>query len=239
MALNMDNEIVWLLLHDLEEGKITANQFRTAVTNAEIENLKKNIDSLYLGYAQSLNSSPYGNIWKRTEFTTKENRNADTVDQLHYEMCKDSSDPCKNCPNFQTFHYLGEPDKTFCTSNYCPEWDKGQPKSKAAPKVKKLTVEEWRRKVAKEEEPANPCAGCKFRKYHDWLEPTWKGFSAHYYDCENPSCPNWNRLWWRNNDDGSPLLDQAPIKLKRKIQHAAYALVTWMNNAISTISEEI
>ena len=49
MALNMDNEIVWLLLHDLEEGKITANQFRTAVTNAEIENLKKNIDSLYFG----------------------------------------------------------------------------------------------------------------------------------------------------------------------------------------------
>lgn len=197
MALNMDNEIVWLLLHDLEEGKITANQFRTAVTNAEIENLKKNIDSLYFGYAQSLNSSPYGNI------------------------------------------YLGEPDKTFCTSTYCPEWDKGQPKSKAAPKVKTLTVEEWRRKVAKEEKPANPCAGCKFRKYHDWFEPTWKGFSAHYYDCENPSCPNWNRLWWRNNDDGSPLLDQAPIKLKRKIQHAAYALVTWMNNAISTISEEI
>lgn len=154
----MDNEIVWLLLHDLEEGKITANQFRAAVTNAEIENLKKNIDSLYLGYAQSLNSPPYGNIWKSTEYTTKK--------------------------------------KT-----------------------------------------ENPCAGCKFRKYHDWAEPTWTGFSAHYYDCENPSCPNWNRLWWRNNDDGSPLLDQEPIKLKRKIQHAAYALVTWMNNEIKTILE--
>ena len=115
---------------------------------------------------------------------------------------------------------------------------KDHPKDKAK-RVKTLTVEEWRRKVAKEEESANPCAGCKFRKYHDWLEPTWNRFSAHYYDCENPSCPNWNRLWWRNNDDGSPLLDQEPIKLKRKIQHAAYALVTWMNDAISKISEEI
>ena len=238
MALNMDNEIVWLLLHDLEEGKITANQFRTAVTNAEIENLKKNIDSLYWGYAQSLNSSPYGNIWKRTDFTTKENRNADTVDPLHYEMCKNSSDPCEGCSNLTSLYTDGEVVEQCCEDRTCPIWLKDHPKDKIK-RVKTLTVEEWRRKVAKEEEPANPCAGCKFRKYHDWLEPTWKGFSAHYYDCENPSCPNWNRLWWRNNDDGSPLLDQEPIKLKRKIQHAAYALVTLMNNAISTISEEI
>nr|DAH43713.1 MAG TPA: hypothetical protein [Caudoviricetes sp.] len=238
MALNMDNEIVWLLLHDLEEGKITANQFRTAVTNAEIENLKKNIDSLYWGYAQSLNSSPYGNIWKRTEFTTKENRNADTVDPLHYEMCKDSSNPCEGCSNLTSLYVDGEVFEQCCEDRTCPIWLKDHPKDKIK-RVKTLTVEEWKQKTNKEEKPANPCAGCKFRKYHDWAEPTWTGFSAHYYDCENPSCPNWNRLWWRNNDDGSPLLDQEPIKLKRKIQHVAYALVTWMNNVISTISEEI
>lgn len=234
----MDNEIAWLLLHDLEEGKITANQYRAAVTNAEIENLKKNIDSLYLGYAQSLNSPPYGNIWKRTEYTTKENRNAETVDPLHYEMCKDSSDPCEGCSKCVSLYAGGEVVEQCCKDHTCPVWFKDHPKDKIK-RVKTLTVEEWRRKAAKEEEPANPCAGCRFRKYHDWAEPTWTGFSANYYDCENPSCPNWNRLWWRNNDDGSPLLDQEPIKLKRRIQHAAYALVAWMNDAISTISEEI
>lgn len=90
-----------------------------------------------------------------------------------------------------------------CKDHTCPVWLKDHPKDKAK-RVKILTVEEWKSKISKEE-PANPCAGCKFRKYHDWAEPTWTGFSAHYYDCENPSCPSWSRLWWRNNDDGSPL----------------------------------
>lgn len=237
MALNMENEIVWLLLHDLEEGKITANQFRAAVTNAEIENLKKNIDSLYLGYAQSLGSSQYAYIETMIK-DDLERKNFDTINPLHYEMCKDSSDPCEGCPKCVSLYAGGEVVEQCCKDHTCPVWLKDHPKDKAK-RVKTLTVEERRRKVAKEEEPANPCAGCKFRKYHDWAEPTLTGFSAHYYDCENPSCPSWSRLWWRNNDDGSPLLDQEPIKLKRKIQHAAYALVTWMNDAISIISEGI
>lgn len=181
------------LASDLKCGLITMDQIRAAGLDQEIKDY--------------LDSSQYAYIETMRKDDLERRKNSDTINPLHYEMCKDSSNPC-------------------------------HPKDKIK-RVKTLTVEEWRRKVAKEEEPANPCAGCKFRKYHDWLEPTWKGFSAHYYDCENPSCPNWNRLWWRNNDDGSPLLDQEPIKLKRKIQHAAYALVTWMNNAISTISEEI
>lgn len=236
MALNMDNEIVWLLLHDLEEGKITANQFRAAVTNAEIENLKKNIDSLYLGYAQSLGSSRYAYI-ETMRKDDHERKNSDTINPLHYEMCKDSSDACNSCPKCVSLYAGDEVVEQCCKDHTCPVWLKDHPKDKAK-RVKILTVEEWKSKISKEK-PENPCAGCKFRKYYDWAEPTWTGFSAHYYDCENPSCPNWNRLWWRNNDDGSPLLDQEPIKLKRKIQHAAYALVTWMNDAISTISEEI
>lgn len=68
----MDNRIIWRLIHDLEKGKITAEKFRAAVTNAEIENLKKNIDSLYWGFTQSLNSSPYNSIWNHTEkFSTR------------------------------------------------------------------------------------------------------------------------------------------------------------------------
>lgn len=153
-------------------------------------------------------------------------------------MCKASSNPCEGCSNLTTLYADGEVVDQCCVDRTCPIWIKDHPEDKIK-RVKTLTVEEWKQKTNKEEKPANPCAGCKFRKYHDWLEPTWKVFSAHYYDCENPYCPNWNRLWWRNNDDGSPLLDQEPIKLKRKIQHAAYALVTWLNNAISAISEEI
>ena len=171
-------------------------------------------------YAQSLNSPPYGNIWKSTEYTTKENRNAETVDPLHYEMCKDSSDLCEGCPKCVSLYAGGEVVEQCCKDHTCPVWLKDHPKNKAK-RVKTLTVEEWKSKISKEE-PANPCAGCKFRKY---------------YDCENPSCPIWSRLWWRNNNDGSPLLDQEPVKLKRKIQHAAYALVAWMNNEIKTILE--
>lgn len=159
---------------------------------------------------------------------------------------EDFSDACSSCPKCVSFYADGEVFEQCCEDHTCPIWLKDHPKDKAK-RVKTLTVEEWKSKISKEE-PENPCAGCKYRKYKEaihvrpywpfFIIPEWLRFCNPYYDCENPSCPNWNRLWWRNNDDGSPLLDQEPIKLKRKIQHAAYALVTWMNNEIKTILED-
>ena len=103
-------------------------------------------------------------------------------------------------------------------------------------RVKKITVEELKQKTKKETEPENPCAGCKFRKYHDWAEPTWTGFSQHYYDCEKPGCPMWSRLWWRNNDDGTVLMDQQPISLTRKFQHAVYEIIRFLNEIVELLS---
>ena len=100
--------------------------------------------------------------------------------------------------------------------------------------LKKTTVAEWNEKAKKqiEEDLKNPCAGCEFRKYHDWLEPTWTGPSQHHYDCEKPGCPMWSRLWWRKNDDGTTLMDQQPIRLTRKFQHAVYEIVRFLNEIV-------
>lgn len=215
----MTDEAAIRLATDLASGLITMDQVRAAGLEKEMRDW---LDSVRYGYTETM---------RRDDLDRK---NAATVNPLNYEMSKNSSDPCEGCSNLTSLYADDEVVEQCCKDHTCPVWLKNHPKDKAK-RVKTLTVEEWRRKAAKEEEPANPCAGCKFRKYHDWAEPTWTGFSAHYYDCENPSCPNWNRRWWRNNDDGSPLLDQEPIKLKRKIQHAAYALVAWLNDTISTI----
>lgn len=230
----MTNEGFRQLASDLKCGLIIMDQIWAAGLDREVKDY--------------LNSSRYAYIETMRKDDLERRKNSDTINPLHYEMCKDSSDPCEGCSNLTSLYVDGEVFEQCCEDRTCPIWLKDHPKGKIK-RVKKLTVEEWRRKVAKEEEPANPCAGCKYRKYKEAIKvrpywpfciiPEWIRFRNPYYDCENPSCPNWNRLWWRNNDDGSPLLDQEPIKLKRKIQHAAYALVTWMNNAISTISEEI
>ncbi len=217
----MTDEGFQRLASDLKCGLITMDQIRAAGLDREVK--------------EFLDSSEYADI-ETMRKDDLERKNYDTINPLHYEMCKDSSDPCEGCSNLTSFYVDGEVAEQCCEDHTCPVWLKDHPKDKAK-RVKTLTVEEWKSKISKEE-PANPCAGCKFRKYHDWAEPTLTGFSAHYYDCENPSCPSWSRWWWRNNDDGSPLLDQEPIKLKRKIQHAAYALVTWMNNEIKTILED-
>lgn len=218
----MTNEAAIRIAKDLASGLTTLDQIRAAGLEKETRHW---IDSVRYGCTETM---------RRDDLDRK---NAATVNPMNYEMSKDSSDPCNGCPNLTSFYVDWEIAGQCCNDHTCPIWLKDHPKDKAK-RAKTLTVEEWRKKASKEE-PANPCAGCKFRKYHDWAEPTWTGFSAHYYDCENPSCPNWNRLWWRNNDDGSPLLDQEPIKLKRKIQHAAYALVAWLNDTINTILEEI
>ena len=75
----------------------------------------------------------------------------------------------------------------------------------------------------------------RFRKYHDWVEPTWTGFSQHYYDCEKPGCPMWSRLWWRNNDNGTVLMDQQPISFKRKFQHAVYEIIRFLNEVVELL----
>lgn len=204
----MTDEAAIRLANDLASGLITMDQVRAAGLEKEMRDW---LDSVRYGYTETMRKDDL------------DRKNAATVNPLNYKMSKNSSDPCEGCSNLTSLYADDEVVEQCCKDHTCPVWLKDHPKDKAK-RVKILTVEEWRRKAAKEEEPANPCAGCKFRKYHD---------------CENPSCPNWNRLWWRNNDDGSPLLDQEPIKLKRKIQHAAYALVAWMNDAISTISEKI
>lgn len=218
----MTDEAAIRLANDLASGLITMDQVRAAGLEKEMRDW---LDSARYGCTETM---------RRDDLDRK---NTATVNPLNYEMSKNSSNPCNGCPNLISFYVNEKIAEQCCEDHTCPIWLKDHPKDKAK-RVKTLTVEEWKSKISKEE-PANPCAGCKFWKYHDWAEPTWTGFSAHYYDCEKPSCPNWNRLWWRNNADGSSLLDQEPIKLKRKIQHAAYALVAWMNDTISTILEEI
>jgi hypothetical protein len=210
------------LIGDFKCGLITMDQIQAAGLDREV---KDYLDSSRYAYIETMRKDGL------------ERKNFDTINPLHYEMHKDSSDPCEGCSNLVSLYVDGVVFEQCCEDRTCPIWLKDHPKDKIK-RVKTLTVKEWRRKVAKEEEPANPCAGCKFRKYHDWLEPTWKGFSVHYYDCENPYCPNWSRLWWRKNDDGTALLDQAPIKLKRKVQHVAYEFVEKLNDVIYMILEK-
>lgn len=140
-------------------------------------------------------------------------------------------DVCVGCPKLVSFYANNELAELCCDNHTCQVWIKSHPIRKTV-KIRILTINEWKKKIYREEENANPCAGCKFRKYHDCGEPTLIGFRQHYYDCENPACPNWERLWWRNKNDGSYLLDQEPIMLKRKFQHATYKFVEKLNNII-------
>lgn len=160
--------------------------------------------------------------------------NAAVSNPLHYEMT--NRDPCEMCEKAEEFYANNQLEEMTCSDHTCPVWLREHPKSKK--RVKVLSISEWKEKIEKEQEPQNPCAGCKFRKYHDWKEPTWTGVSQHYYDCENPACPIWGRLWWRNKDDGTVLLDQEPIKMRRKIQHAAYRFVAKLNDFICKIFEK-
>lgn len=220
------------LVSDFQCGLSTMNQIRAAGLDRE---LKAYLDSSRYAYIETMRKDDL-----------ERRKNSDTINPLHYEMCKDSSNLCEGCSNLTSLYADDKVVEQCCEDHTCFIWLKDHPKDKAK-RVKTLTVEEWKSKISKEEQ-ANPCAGCKYRKYKEAIHvrpywpfciiPEWLRFCNPYYDCENPSCPSWSRLWWRNNDDGSPLLDQEPIKLKRKIQHAAYALVTWMNNEIKTILED-
>lgn len=156
------------------------------------------------------------------------------LDDDMYSVFLDES--CSSCPYCEKIYADNRLYETICLNKSCPVWLNGHP-GDVGKKFEKTTVAEWNEKAKKriEEDMKNPCAGCKFRKYHDWAEPTWTGFSQHYYDCEKPGCPMWSRPWWRNNDDGTVLMDQQPIRLTRKFQHAVYEIVRFLNEVVELL----
>lgn len=156
------------------------------------------------------------------------------LDDDMYNVLLDES--CNSCPYCEKIYADNRLCETICLNKSCSVWLNAHPED-VGKRFEKTTVAEWNKKAKKriEEDMKNPCAGCKFRKYHDWAEPTRTGFSRHYYDCEKPGCPMWSRLWWRNNDDGTTLMCQQPISLKRKFQHAVYEIIRFLNEVIELL----
>lgn len=198
----------------LESGLFTFEQVRAARSEAEI--------------GRYLDAARYGNDIFLQNCSGQ--KNAEVFNQLHYEMDKSNFNPCDGCSKLTSLYANDTIAEQICEDHTCPIWIENHPERKNR-RVKTITIEELKKK-SKKETPENPCAGCEFRKYHDWAEPTRTGFSRHYYDCEKPGCPMWSRLWWRNNDDGAALVDQQPIRLTRKFQHAIYDVVRFFNEVI-------
>lgn len=206
------------LASDIESGRITFEQARAAGLEAEI--------GRYLDAARYANYETFSQ-------NCSGRKNAEAFNQLHYEMGKSNFDVCDGCSKLTSLYANGMIIEQVCEDHTCPIWIENHPERKNR-RVKTITIEELKKENRKKE-LENPCAGCKFRKYHDWAEPTWTGFSQHYYDCEKPSCPMWSRLWWRNNDDGTPLMDQQPIRRTRKLQHAVYEIVRFLNEFVELL----
>lgn len=206
------------LASDLKSGLISVEQIRAAGLEAEI-----------LRY---LDAAGYGN-YETFSKNCSGRKNAEVSNQLHYEMDKSDFNTCDGCSKLTSLYANDMIIEQICEDHTCPIWIENHPECKNR-RIKIITVEELKNK-AKKETPENPCAGCEFRKYHDWAEPTWTGFSQHYYDCEKPGCPMWSRLWWRNNDDGTTLMDQQPIRLTRKFQHAVYEIVRFLNEIVELL----
>nr|DAG49526.1 MAG TPA: hypothetical protein [Caudoviricetes sp.] len=204
------------LTSEFESGLFSFEQVRAVWSEAEI--------------GRYLDAARYANYETFSQNCSGQ-KNAEVFNQLHCEMGKSNFNACDGCSKLTSLYANDTIVEQICEDHTCPIWIENHPKRKNR-KVKVITVEELKKKSKKETEPENPCAGCKFRKYHDWLEPTWTGPSQHYYDCEKPGCPMWSRLWWRNNDDGTPLMDQQPIKLTRKLQHLVYEAVRLLNEII-------
>lgn len=207
------------LSRDLASGLISFEQVRAAGLEAEI--------------GRYLDAARYGNYETFLQ-NCSGRKNAEVSNQLHYEMDKSDFNTCDGCSKLTSFYANDTIIEQVCEDHTCPIWIKNHPERKNR-RVKTITIEELKKKAEKEKAPENPCAGCKFRKYHDWAEPTWTGFSQHYYDCEKPGCPMWNRLWWRNNDDGTTLMDQQPISFKRKFQHAVYEIIRFLNEIVELL----
>lgn len=207
------------LASDLESGLISFEQVRAAGLEAEI--------------GRNLDAARYGNYETFLQ-NCSGRKNAEVSNQLHYEMNKSNINTCDGCSERTSLYADDMIIEQICKDHTCPIWIENHPERKNR-RVKTITVEELKKKAKKEKAPENPCAGCEFRKYHDWAEPTWTGFSQHYYDCEKPGCPMWNRLWWRNNDDGTTLMDQQPISFKRKFQHAVYEIIRFLNEVVELL----
>lgn len=208
------------LASDLASGLISFEQVRAAGLEAEI---RRYLDAARYGHCETFLQNCYGQ------------KDAEISKQSHYEMGEIDFSICEGCSKLTSLIYADETIvEQICEDHTCPIWIKNHPECKNQ-KIKTITIEEPKKKTEKEKALENPCAGCKFRKYHDWGEPTWTGFSRHYYDCEKPGCPMWSRLWWRNNDDGSALVDQQPIRLTRKLQHAVYEIVRFLNEIVEVL----
>lgn len=207
------------LASDLASGLISLDQVRAAGLEDEI---RRYLDDAGYGNCDTFSQNCFGQ------------KNAEVSNRLHYEMGKSNFNTCDGCSKLTSLYANGMIIEQICEDHTCPIWIENHPERKNR-RVKTITVEELKKKAKKEKAPENPCAGCKFRKYHDWAEPTWTGFSQHYYDCEKTGCPMWSRLWWRNNDDGTTLMDQQPIKLTRKFQHAVYEIIRFLNEIVELL----
>lgn len=207
------------LASDFESGLITFEQARAARLEAEI--------GRYLDAARYANYATFSQ-------NCSGQKNAEVFNQLHYEMGKSDFDACDGCSKLTSLYADNTIVEQICEDHTCPIWIENHPERKNR-RVKTITIEELKKKTEKEKALENPCAGCVFRKYHDWAEPTWTGPSQHHYDCEKPGCPMWSRLWWRKNDDGTPLMDQQPIRLTRKFQHAVYEIVRFLNEIVELL----
>ena len=201
------------LASELESGLIAFDQARAARLEAEI--------------GQYLDAARYGSYETFLQNCSGQ-KNAEVFNQLHYEMGKSNFDACEGCSKLTSFIYADETIvEQICEDHTCPIWIKNHPERKNR-RVKTITIEELKKKAEKEKALENPCAGCVFRKYHGWTD-------QYYYDCEKPGCPMWSRLWWRKNDDGTPLMGQQPIRLTRKFQHAVYEIVRFLNEIVDLL----
>lgn len=201
------------LASELESGLIAFDQARAARLEAEI--------------GQYLDAARYGSYETFLQ-NCSGRKNAEVFNQLHYEMGKSNFDACDGCSKLTSFIYADETIvEQICEDHTCPIWIENHPEHKNR-RVKTITIEELKKKAEKEKSLENPCAGCVFRKYHGWTD-------QYYYDCEKPGCPMWSRLWWRKNDDGTPLMGQQPIRLTRKFQHAVYEIVRFLNEIVELL----
>lgn len=215
----LTDEEIKRLASNLEPWLISFEQVRAAGLEAEI--------------GRYLDAARYGNYETFLQ-NCSGRKNAEVSNQLHYEMDKSNFNICDGCSKLTSLYANDMIIEKICEDHTCPFWIENHPERKNR-RAKTITIEELKKKAEKEKAPENPCAGCKFRKYHDWAEPTRTGFSRHYYDCEKPGCPMWSRLWWRNNDDGTTLMAQQPISFKRKFQHAVYEIVRFLNEVVELL----
>ena len=161
------------LASELELGLISFEQVRAAGLEAEI--------------GRNLDAARYGNYQTFLQNCSGQ-KNAEVYNQLHYEMNENHFNICDGCSKLTSLYANDMIIEQICEDHTCPFWIENHPECKNR-RVKTITVEELKKK-AKKETPENPCAGCEFRKYHDWAEPTWTGFSQHYYDCEKTGLPD-------------------------------------------------